>query len=52
MPFDCNEEKASAILDKEDLLITIDLQQGKEEFKMYTCDLSHDYITINADYRS
>ncbi|KAI8909008.1 hypothetical protein EDD86DRAFT_190940 [Gorgonomyces haynaldii] len=52
MPFDTNEEIASKILDDEDLLLEIDLGLGSSDFKMYTCDLSHEYISINADYRS
>lgn len=51
-PHEINEEVASEILEKEDLLIHVDLGMGKEELSMYTCDLSHDYVSINADYRS
>ncbi|MDH3964270.1 MAG: bifunctional ornithine acetyltransferase/N-acetylglutamate synthase, partial [Deltaproteobacteria bacterium] len=32
--------------------ITIDLGEGTAEESVYTCDLSIDYIKINADYRS
>ena len=51
-PFDVNEEKASEILENSDLIITVDLGIGTEEASMFTCDLSHEYVTINADYRS
>lgn len=51
-PHEINEEVAAEILEKEDLLIHVDLGMGNEELSMYTCDLSHDYISINADYRS
>lgn len=51
-PFDVNEEKAAEILENSDLTITVDLGIGAEVASMFTCDLSHEYITINADYRS
>ena len=34
------------------LKIDINLGLGKQNFKAFTCDLTHDYITINADYRN
>ncbi|KAJ3182600.1 hypothetical protein HDU85_002701 [Gaertneriomyces sp. JEL0708] len=51
-PFDVNEEKAAKILENEDILVKVNLGLGKEGAKMYTCDFSHGYISINADYRS
>lgn len=48
-----DEERASAILKHEDLEIEIDLSTGGgQEAKFWTCDLSHEYVTINGDYRS
>ena len=32
--------------------ILINIGLGKSSFKAYTCDLTHEYITINADYRN
>ena len=32
--------------------VRVDLARGEAESRVYTCDLSHDYVTINADYRS
>ena len=32
--------------------VTIDLQQGSFEERIVTCDLTHDYVSINADYRT
>lgn len=52
MPFEINEEKASLVLDQEDIFVTVELGLGTDEFKMYTCDFSHEYVSINADYRS
>ena len=46
-----NEEKLKEYMESESILITMDLKQGKEEYECYTCDFTHDYIDINADYR-
>ncbi len=46
------ESKASQILGQPSFSITIDLRQGEAEEFVYTCDLSLDYVKINADYRS
>ena len=32
--------------------INVDLNLGKCKKKVWSCDLTHDYVTINADYRS
>ena len=51
-PYDVNEEIASKILQNEDLMVHVDLGvKSGEGFIMYTCDMSHEYISINADYR-
>ena len=46
------EHEVSKILKEPSFSITIDLGQGKAEETVYTCDLSLDYVKINADYRS
>jgi glutamate N-acetyltransferase/amino-acid N-acetyltransferase len=51
-PYEINETVASEILEMEDLLIHVDLGSGSESLSMYTCDMSHEYISINANYRS
>ena len=33
-----------------DIPIRIDLDQGSAEAEIYTCDLSYDYVRINAEY--
>ncbi|KAJ2492808.1 glutamate N-acetyltransferase [Coemansia sp. RSA 2050] len=50
LPLD--EKRAAEILKGEDVKIVVDLGLGSEMARMYTCDLSHDYVSINADYRS
>ncbi|GMG23381.1 unnamed protein product [Ambrosiozyma monospora] len=48
-----DEERASEILESEDLEIKIDLGTGGgHSCEFWTCDLSHEYVTINGDYRS
>ncbi|MBW1979747.1 MAG: bifunctional glutamate N-acetyltransferase/amino-acid acetyltransferase ArgJ [Deltaproteobacteria bacterium] len=47
------QEKAAAeVMQRAEYLITIDLQQGEARESVFTCDLSLDYVRINADYRS
>ncbi|KAF9925478.1 hypothetical protein BGZ65_007720 [Modicella reniformis] len=51
-PEQVDEERASEILKMEDLEIRVELNLGTEKTAYWTCDLSHEYISINADYRS
>ena len=46
------EKEAAQKMKNESFSLTIDLQQGEFEDQYITSDLSHDYISINADYRS
>jgi glutamate N-acetyltransferase/amino-acid N-acetyltransferase len=46
------EEKAGMTIKKKSFKVTIDLHQGKNQFSVFTTDLSIDYIKINASYRS
>ena len=47
-----DEEKASAYMKRPELVIGVDLGLGKGARTVWTCDLTHRYIDINADYRS
>jgi glutamate N-acetyltransferase/amino-acid N-acetyltransferase len=47
-----DEAAAKRELDRKELTLRVDLHQGKGEVRMWTCDLTHDYITINASYRT
>ena len=47
-----DEVSLSQALKKNNIDILIDLAEGKEEFNVWTSDLTEDYIKINADYRS
>lgn len=46
------EAECSKILRKKDFTVTVDLHDGNEFAEVYTCDLSVEYVKINADYRS
>ncbi|NWN82339.1 MAG: bifunctional glutamate N-acetyltransferase/amino-acid acetyltransferase ArgJ [Halomonas sp.] len=46
------EEAGSAVMAREEIAIRITLGRGEESATVWTNDLSHDYISINADYRS
>jgi len=52
MPCRFSESKAKKELSKKEVKIKINLNSGKENLKYYTCDLSFDYIKINASYRT
>ena len=47
-----DEAKALTILKKDDIKITLNLNQGEAEVTEWTCDLTEEYIQINADYRT
>jgi len=47
-----SEALGQSILDKDELELRIDLGMGSHKESIWTCDMSHDYVSINADYRS
>ncbi len=49
---DYREEDGASYMKQEDLMIAVDLGLGKGARTVWTCDLTHRYIDINADYRS
>ena len=46
------EEDGQRIMQQEEITIRVLLHRGKAAATIWTCDLSHDYVSINADYRS
>jgi glutamate N-acetyltransferase / amino-acid N-acetyltransferase len=46
------ERQGAAYMKGPEIAITVDVGVGKEAATIWTCDLTHDYIAINADYRS
>ncbi|KAL7791407.1 arginine biosynthesis protein ArgJ [Trichoderma ceciliae] len=51
-PENVDEQRASEILEMEDLEILVRLGTGDKSIVHWTCDFSHDYVTINGDYRT
>ena len=47
-----DEQKLKEYMQWDSIVIEINLKQGNDAFKCYTCDFTHDYIDINADYRN
>jgi glutamate N-acetyltransferase/amino-acid N-acetyltransferase len=46
------EAKGQAAMSDEELTIRVNLNQGSEDARIWTTDLSYDYVKINAEYRS
>lgn len=49
---DYSEEEATKILSDEEVTVLVDMKMGEERAAAWGCDLTHEYVTINADYRS
>jgi glutamate N-acetyltransferase/amino-acid N-acetyltransferase len=46
------EEAGAAVMRHPEILIRVDLGRGRSQVQVLTCDLSYDYVRINAEYRS
>ncbi len=46
------EDDGKRVMSKSEIGIRVLLNRGTSSATVYTCDLSHDYVSINADYRS
>jgi glutamate N-acetyltransferase/amino-acid N-acetyltransferase len=46
------EEDGQRVMKQSEITIRVGLSRGTATSTVWTCDLSHDYVTINADYRS
>jgi glutamate N-acetyltransferase / amino-acid N-acetyltransferase len=49
---DYTEEAGARVMSQTEMTIRVDLGRGTAKDTVYTCDLSYDYVKINADYRS
>ncbi len=49
---DYTEEAGARVMAESEITIRVDLGRGQAKDTVYTCDLSYDYVKINADYRS
>lgn len=50
VPFD--EDEALRRFERPEVCIDVDLGAGSAQASLWTCDFSHDYVTINGDYRT
>jgi len=49
---DYKEEDGQRVMKQSEIAVRVKLARGDAAATIYTCDLSHEYVTINADYRS
>lgn len=49
---DYDEEEAEKILSAPEVRVIVDMKRGEESAAAWGCDLTYDYVKINADYRS
>jgi glutamate N-acetyltransferase/amino-acid N-acetyltransferase len=49
---DYREEDGQRVMKGSEITVRVDLHRGSASATVWTCDLSHDYVSINADYRS
>jgi len=49
---DYTEEAGQHVMDKDEITLTVKLGRGSASTRVWTCDLSYDYVKINAEYRS
>ena len=49
---DYTEEAGARVMSQAEITIRVNLGRGQAKDTVYTCDLSYDYVKINADYRS
>lgn len=49
---DYTEDQGAAVVAKSEFTIRVALGRGDAQEQVWTCDLSHEYVTINAEYRS
>ncbi len=47
-----SEEKGQAVMNKEEIIIVVELNRGHDSAIIWTSDLSYDYVRINAEYRT
>ena len=52
VPTDYSEEEATRILSEDEVTAIADMKMGSAEATAWGCDLTYDYVKINADYRS
>ena len=46
------EEDGKRVMAQSEITVRVDLGRGQAQARLWTCDLSHEYVTINASYRT
>ncbi len=46
------EEQGQSVMNKDEITINVQLHRGDASVQIWTCDLSYDYVKINAEYRT
>ncbi|TSA14471.1 MAG: bifunctional glutamate N-acetyltransferase/amino-acid acetyltransferase ArgJ [Betaproteobacteria bacterium] len=46
------EQDGQRVMQQSEISVRVELGRGRAQYTVWTCDLSHDYVSINADYRS
>ena len=49
---DYTEQRGQAVMSQDQIMVTVDLNRGAASTQIWTCDLSYDYVKINAEYRT
>jgi glutamate N-acetyltransferase/amino-acid N-acetyltransferase len=49
---DYREEQGRAVMAREEITVRVELGRGEGSARVWTCDLSYDYVRINAEYRT
>ena len=52
VPLSFDEELAKKIMEEKEVTVFVDMHEGDAEATAWGCDLTYDYVKINADYRS
>ena len=52
VPLSFDEELAKKIMEEKEVTVFVDMHEGTAEATAWGCDLTYDYVKINADYRS
>ncbi|NOX75699.1 MAG: bifunctional glutamate N-acetyltransferase/amino-acid acetyltransferase ArgJ [Gammaproteobacteria bacterium] len=49
---DYREQAGQAVMDRDEIIVRVMLARGEAYARVWTCDLSYDYVRINAEYRT
>ena len=52
VPLEFDEEEAVRIMSEDAVTVYVNMNEGEDQATAWGCDLTYDYVKINADYRS